>query len=145
MNQQSNPKGTTQNQVTTEPNPKIDTPKNITKETTPIPQESPSTSKDSPPSPRKTKLDNTILVGSKPLINYVKSVVLQFRKNNSPEVIIRSRGKFISKAVDIAEVARRRYLEEEGVKVKDIQIASEEFEKEGRKINVSTIDITLQR
>ena len=64
--------------------------------------------------------DNVIFIGSKPLVNYVKSVVMQFRKNNSQEVIIKSRGKFISKAVDIAEVARRRYLEQDGVKIKEI-------------------------
>ena len=87
--------------------------------------------------------DNVVFIGSKPLVNYVRSVVLQFNKSNSKEVIIKSRGKFISKAVDIAEVARRRYLEKDGVKIKNIKIASEEFQKDDKTINVSTMDITL--
>ena len=50
---------------------------------------------------------NVIFVGGKPLVNYVRGVVIQFTKNNSSEVVIKSRGKFISKALDIAEIAKR--------------------------------------
>jgi archaea-specific DNA-binding protein len=96
--------------------------------------------------PEKTNSpDNVIFIGSKPLVNYIRSVVLQFKKPNSTQVTIKSRGKFISKAVDIAEVARRKYLEQEGVKISEIKINSEEFEKDNRKINVSTMDITLSK
>jgi DNA-binding protein len=87
--------------------------------------------------------NNIIFVGSKPLVNYVKSIAIQFRKNPQ-EVVIRSRGKFISKAVDIAEVARRNHPEN-AIKIKEIKINSESFEKEGRQINVSTMDITLSK
>jgi archaea-specific DNA-binding protein len=86
--------------------------------------------------------DNVVFVGNKHLMNYVNSIEMQFK--NSPEVIIKARGKFISKAVDIAEVAKRRY-QEENVSIKDIKIGTEEYENEGRKVNVSTIDITLSR
>jgi DNA-binding protein len=89
------------------------------------------------------KDDNVIFIGSKPIINYIRSISVQFTKKNSLEVIIRSRGKFISKAVDIAEIARRRFLEKEGIRIKDINISSESFEKEGRQLNVSTMDIIL--
>jgi DNA-binding protein len=89
------------------------------------------------------KKDNVIFIGEKPLINYVRSISVQLSVKKSPEVIIRSRGKFISKAVDVVEVAKRRFFEQEGFKVKDIKIASEEFEKEGRKINVSSMDIII--
>jgi len=87
--------------------------------------------------------NNIIFVGSKPLVNYIKSIAIQFRKNPQ-EVVIRSRGKFISKAVDIAEVARRNHPEN-AMKIKSIKINSESFEKEGRQINVSTMDITLSK
>jgi DNA-binding protein len=90
-------------------------------------------------------VDNVVYVGSKPLVNYVKSVIVLFLKKNNPEIIIRSRGKFISKAVDVAEVVRRRPLmENQGqIKLKKIEIGSEEFENEGKKMNVSTMDISL--
>ncbi len=92
---------------------------------------------------KENKNDNVVFIGEKPLINYVRGISVQLSVKKSPEVIVRSRGKFISKAVDVVEVAKRRFLEKEGFKVKDIKIASEEFEREGRKINVSTIDITI--
>lgn len=87
--------------------------------------------------------NNVIFIGEKPLINYVRGISVQLSVKKSPEVIVRARGKFISKAVDVVEVAKRRFLEKEGFKIKDIKIASEEFEREGRKINVSTIDIVI--
>ena len=89
--------------------------------------------------------DNTIFIGNKPFMNYVTSVVVQFTNKNSPEVMIRARGKFISKAVDVAEVSRKRFLKDHNITVKDIKINTEEYEKEGKKINVSTIDIALTK
>jgi len=111
-------------------------------------QQSPPNSNPEPSSETKVqdnekKDDNVIFIGEKPLINYVRGISVQLSVKKSPEVIVRSRGKFISKAVDVVEVAKRRFLEKEGFKVKDMKIASEEFEREGRKINVSTMDIII--
>ncbi len=89
--------------------------------------------------------DNTIFIGGKPLMNYVTGVVMQFTTQKANELKISSRGKFISKAVDVAEVARKRFLKELNISVKEIKIDSQEFEKEGKKINVSTIDIILKK
>jgi len=90
--------------------------------------------------------DNIVFIGQKPFMNYVTAVVTQFKTNSEKEVIVSARGKFISRAVDVAEVAAKRFLKEENIKVKNIKIDSEEFEnKEGRRINVSTIDITLEK
>ena len=70
---------------------------------------------------------------------------MQVTTQGATEVIIKARGKFISRAVDIAEVAAKRFLENT-IKIKDIKINSEEFEnKEGRQVRVSTIEITLVR
>ena len=89
---------------------------------------------------------NIIYIGEKPFMNYVTGVITQFKTKAQKEVIIKARGKFISRAVDVAEVSAKKFLKEENIKVKDIQINSEEFEnKEGRKVNVSTIDITLEK
>jgi len=85
---------------------------------------------------------NIVFIGSKPLVNYIKSVIMQFNKRNVQEVVVKSRGKFISKAVDVAEVSKR-VLEKKGVKVKNIAISSDSFEKEGKRTNVSTMDIIL--
>ncbi len=69
---------------------------------------------------------------------------MQFTKQGSDEVMIRARGKFISRAVDVAEVARKRFLVDKKIGVKNIEIDSEEFEnKEGKQVNVSTIEVKL--
>lgn len=88
--------------------------------------------------------DNVVFIGSKPFMNYVTGVVMQFNSRGAKEVAIKARGKFISRAVDVAEVCRNRFLKDQNILVKDIKIASEEFEnKEGRKVNVSSIEIVI--
>ena len=89
--------------------------------------------------------DNSIFIGSKPFMNYVTSVVVQFTTKNATEVLIKARGKFIARAVDVAEVASKRFMKDQIV-VKDIRIDSEEFKnKEGRDVRVSTIEIMLAK
>ncbi|HIH42966.1 TPA: DNA-binding protein Alba [Candidatus Woesearchaeota archaeon] len=92
-----------------------------------------------------TDNDNTIFVGGKPFMNYVTGVVMQFTTKNMEEVIVKARGKFISRAVDIVEVASKRFLEGQ-IGIKDIRIDSEEFKNnEGRQVRVSTIEVVLAR
>ncbi|MBW2966647.1 DNA-binding protein Alba [Candidatus Woesearchaeota archaeon] len=87
--------------------------------------------------------DNNIFIGGKPFMNYVTAVVMQFTTKNAEEVILKARGKFISRAVDVAEVSAKRFLEG-SAGTKDIKIDSEEFtNKEGKNVRVSTIEITL--
>ena len=89
--------------------------------------------------------DNTIFIGGKPFMNYVTGVVMQFTTKKATEVIVKARGKFISRAVDVSEVSSKRFLEG-NVDVKDIKIDSEDFQnKEGRDVRVSTIEITLSK
>jgi len=96
--------------------------------------------------PKEELLENVVFIGQKPFMNYVTAVVTQFEEKKQPEVTITARGKFISRAVDVAEVSAKRFLKEQHIKIKDIQIDSEEFEnKEGRRVNVSTIDIVLTK
>lgn len=88
--------------------------------------------------------DNTIFVGNKPFMNYVTAVVMQFSTHKAPEVRIQARGKFITRAVDVAEVARRKFLE--NVDVSKIEIGSEDYEDtEDKAVRVSTISIVLQK
>ncbi|MFH1072834.1 MAG: RNA-binding protein [Nanoarchaeota archaeon] len=62
---------------------------------------------------------NSIFIGEKPFMNYVTSVIMQFTTKNANEVIIKARGKFISRAVDVAEVSRKRFLKDQ-FKINDI-------------------------
>lgn len=91
----------------------------------------------------KNNRDNTILVGIKPAMAYVIAAMTQFSSGQN-EIHIRARGKAISRAVDVAEIVRRKFLKD--VKIKDIQISTEEREIQGKgKINVSVIAITLAK
>ena len=78
-------------------------------------------------------------------MNYVTGVVMQFTTKDAQEVIIKARGKFISTAVDIAEVSSKRFLEGK-IKIKEIKVDSEQFQnKEGRDVRVSSIEIVLMK
>jgi len=89
--------------------------------------------------------ESSIFIGGKPFMNYVTGVVFQFN-GGANEVTIKARGKFISKGVDVAEVARRKFLEDKKVSVKNVSIGSEEFEnKEGKMVNVSILEIVLKK
>ncbi|MGZ4904788.1 MAG: DNA-binding protein Alba [Halobacteriota archaeon] len=84
--------------------------------------------------------DNIIYVGNKPVMNYVLAVVTQFN-NGADEVLIKARGRAISRAVDVAEIARKRFLTE--VNVRDIAISTENLATDTGNTNVSAIEITV--
>ena len=89
--------------------------------------------------------DNTVFIGSKSFMNYVTGVVMQFTTKNAPEVLVKARGKFISRAVDVAEVTTKRFLTNQ-IQINNIKIDSEEFKnKEGKQVRVSTIEIGLTK
>ena len=88
---------------------------------------------------------NAVLIGKKPIMNYVLACITFFH-GGAKEVSIKARGRSISRAIDVAEVVRHRFLPE--VKIKSIGIGTDQFEpqEEGSSAtNVSTIEITLVR
>ena len=86
--------------------------------------------------------ENTIFVGSKPPMSYVLAVVTQFNSIGSDGVSIKARGRAISRAVDIAEIVKNRFMK--NVTVKDIITSTELMtNEEGRSSNVSSIEINL--
>ncbi|MGZ4903055.1 MAG: DNA-binding protein Alba [Halobacteriota archaeon] len=86
--------------------------------------------------------DNIIYVGNKPVMNYVLAVVTQFN-NGADEVLIKARGRAISRAVDVAEIARKRFLSD--VDVRDISISTESLATDTGNTNVSAIEITVAK
>jgi DNA-binding protein len=86
--------------------------------------------------------ENVIYVGNKPPMSYVLAVVTQFQGSGSEEVIIKARGRAISRAVDAAEITRNRFITD--TDIKNIKIDTESItNEEGRTSNVSSIEITL--
>lgn len=87
--------------------------------------------------------DNVVFVGKKNIMSYVLAVVTQFNAGTR-EVIVKARGKVISRAVDVAEIVRNRFVSD--AKVKDVKIMTEELASEdGSMSKVSAIEIVLVR
>jgi DNA-binding protein len=88
--------------------------------------------------------ENTVFVGKKGVMSYVLAVVTQFNKG-AKQVQIKARGRAISRAVDVAEIVRNRFVTE--VQVRDISISTEELsdDKEKEPTKVSAIEITLTK
>ena len=88
--------------------------------------------------------DNAVVyVGDKPVMNYVLAVMTQFNKPVS-SVILKARGRAISRAVDAAEITRNRFMP--NIVVKDITISTEAIpNEEGKTVNVSSMEIVLTK
>jgi DNA-binding protein len=86
--------------------------------------------------------DNTVYIGRKPSMNYVLAVVTQFNAG-ADKVTVKARGRAISKAVDVAEIVRNRFMTT--ANIEDIKVGTENVEDEEREngINVSWIEIVI--
>lgn len=85
--------------------------------------------------------NHIVYIGGKPTMNYVLAVATQF-KDGTSIVIIKARGRSISKAVDVALIVQDRFVE--NTKVQGISIVTEELTDEGgQPTKVSSIEITL--
>ena len=85
---------------------------------------------------------NSVFIGKKPVMNYVLACLTLFQ-NGSDSVIIKARGRAISKAVDVAQIAVKRFAT--GINVKKIDIDTEQVKssESGNVNNVSSIEIYL--
>lgn len=89
----------------------------------------------------KKPAENAVLIGRKPVMNYVVACLTFFNAGEN-EVVVKARGRAISRAVDTIELLRRAFVK--GLGVKSIEIDTEEITREGgQKSNVSTIEITV--
>ena len=76
-------------------------------------------------------------------MSYVLAIVTQFNSGSS-EVVVKARGRAISRAVDAAEITRNRFVTD--AKIKEIRIGTEAItNEEGRTSNVSSIEISLTK
>ena len=88
---------------------------------------------------------SAVLIGKKPIMNYVLACITFFH-SGAKEVSIKARGKSISRAIDVAEVVRHRFLPD--AKIKNISIGTDKLlpqDDSESMVSVSTIEITLIR
>ena len=89
----------------------------------------------------------TIYIGKKPLIRYLMAAISILLNERPDKIKISARGRMISKAVDVAEILRTKYLPGI-VDIESIKTGTEELEnpqQPGRMNRVSTIEIILRR
>ena len=92
---------------------------------------------------RAAEDENTVFIGRKPVMNYVVACITFFNAGEK-EVVVKARGRAISRAVDTVELLRRAFVKD--VKVKSIDIDTEQLTgAEGPARNVSTMEITLNK
>lgn len=85
--------------------------------------------------------ENTIFIGKKPLMSYVLAALRQINDDDGV-VVIKARGKAISRAVDVAEILRNQFVTT--ATVDEIEISTERLTSDdGRESNVSSIEIFM--
>ena len=91
------------------------------------------------------EMDSIVFIGGKPFMNYVTAVVMQLTTKKTDRVVIKARGKFISRAVDVAEVSCKKFLDN-AFEVSKIIIDSADFKNQQDKdVRVSTIELVIDR
>jgi len=87
--------------------------------------------------------DNTIYIGKKGTMAYVLAVVTQIN-NGAKEILIKARGRAISRAVDVSEIVKNKFVTD--LKIAKIGISTEEIHpEEGNPLKVSAIEILLKK
>ncbi|MBM3291125.1 DNA-binding protein Alba [Candidatus Bathyarchaeota archaeon] len=84
---------------------------------------------------------NTVIISSKPIMNYVVASITLFNQGVE-KVIIRARGRHISKAIDVTELLKNTFFK--GVIIEEILIGTDILHRDdGKKVNISSIQINL--
>jgi DNA-binding protein len=85
--------------------------------------------------------ENIVFIGKKPVMNYVIACLTYFN-SGTKKVLIKARGRAISRAVDTVELLRRVFMKD--LQLHGIAINTEEVTRsEGQKANVSAIEIAV--
>jgi len=87
--------------------------------------------------------ENTVFIGRKPVMNYVIACLTLFN-SGSKKVVLKARGRSISRAVDTVELLRRAFVKD--LQLQGISIGTEQVTGvESQTRNVSTIEITVTK
>ncbi|MEK6843436.1 MAG: DNA-binding protein Alba [Candidatus Micrarchaeota archaeon] len=86
---------------------------------------------------------NIIYVGKKDTMAYVLAVISQLNQG-IPEIHVKARGRSISKAVDITQIVKNRFMP--NMLIKSIDVSTEDVASDdGRMSKVSSMDITISK
>lgn len=80
-----------------------------------------------------------IKIGKKDISSYMTSIDLLLRKQNKRKIIIKARGMNIKAAIDIVEDTKNLFF----IRLGEIKIYTERFNKNGEERSVSCIEIEV--
>lgn len=96
---------------------------------------------------------STIYIGSKPVYSYIMACLAKLSDESKirpdvekvQKVCLKARGRAITRAVDVAEVLRNKFMVDK-IEIEKIEISTEQLEsRDGRISNVSAIEITIHK
>lgn len=86
--------------------------------------------------------EGIVFVGKKPAINYVMATTLQINRGVK-KIVLKARGRSISRAVDVAEITRLKYFPGK-LKITDLRTGTEEIiDENGSRRDISIIEIEM--
>lgn len=86
--------------------------------------------------------ETTVLIGKKPVMSYVLACLIPLQQGQP--VTVKARGRAIGRAVDVVQVLKNRFVKD--LKIGNIEIGTAEVTgQDGRKLNVSTIEIRISQ
>ncbi|RSN69741.1 DNA-binding protein Alba [Candidatus Korarchaeum cryptofilum] len=86
--------------------------------------------------------EGIVFVGKKPAINYVMATTLQINRGVK-KIVLKARGRSISRAVDVAEITRLKYFPGK-LKITDLRTGTEEIiDENGSRRDISVIEIEM--
>lgn len=86
--------------------------------------------------------EGVVYVGNKTPMHYVLAALIQFNRGSNT-VVLKARGRAISRAVDVAEILKNQFLP--GQLEDQVKIGTERVGEGDQARNISIIEITLTK
>ena len=86
--------------------------------------------------------ENQVIIGKKATLNYVVACLTLFN-SGAEQIKIKARGLTISRAIETVEMLKNSFLKD--LKINNIAIGSQNYNKLGKSRRISTIEIDLTK
>jgi len=88
--------------------------------------------------------ETVIFIGNKPPMRYVTAMITAINRDGADSLVLKARGRAISRAVDVSEIAKNRFITD--LETSSIEIGTEQLPAmDGGTRGVSTIAIKVTR
>jgi DNA-binding protein len=84
-----------------------------------------------------------VLVGKKPIVNYMLAIIEAFNNNPSATVVLKARGRAVCKAVNAVSAVKNRYFSD--IYVKSFSASYEDVKTEKGIARLPSVEIVIAR